>query len=113
MLGQQRGQDVRGRCGLCAHPAIAIERDSRLAVARLLREMDLSVTASDERRTAAQEIRGSLAPLPLVRSRTRNLTSARARSNRSQEYASAKTIGGRNPIGQATLFRVACPPMNM
>ena len=42
-----------------------------------------------------------------------DLTSTRSRSSRSQEYTRARSIGGRNPKGQATLLRVACPPMNM
>jgi len=35
--------------GLKAHPCIGIERDSRLAFARLLRELDLDATAPPER----------------------------------------------------------------
>ena len=36
-----------------AHPAVAIERDSRLAFARILREMDLDVEAPQDRRPPA------------------------------------------------------------
>lgn len=40
--------------GIKAHPAVAIERDSRLAFARLLRELDLDVDPpSGERRPPA------------------------------------------------------------
>jgi P27 family predicted phage terminase small subunit len=37
----QEGLTVSGRQGVRAHPCIAIERDARLAVARLVRELDL------------------------------------------------------------------------
>lgn len=39
--------------GVKAHPAVAIERDSRLAFARILREMDLDVEAPQDRRPPA------------------------------------------------------------
>ncbi len=38
---EQDGLTVPGRQGLRPHPCIAIERDTRLAVARLVRELDL------------------------------------------------------------------------
>ena len=39
-----------GDGGLKAHPCVAIERDSRLGFARLLRELDLDVEAPSESR---------------------------------------------------------------
>jgi P27 family predicted phage terminase small subunit len=38
---ENEGLTVQTATGVKAHPAISIERDSRLAVARLLRELDL------------------------------------------------------------------------
>ncbi len=42
-----------GDGSLKAHPCVAIERDSRLAFARLLRELDLDATIPSERRPPA------------------------------------------------------------
>jgi phage terminase small subunit len=45
-LIRSQGLTFTTRLGeLRAHPAVAIERDSRLAFARLLRELDLDITA--------------------------------------------------------------------
>lgn len=43
------GAYVEGRFGLKAHPAIAVERDSRLAMLRALRELGLDVEVPSSR----------------------------------------------------------------
>lgn len=49
LLGKE-GLVVDGRQGLKPHPAVAIERDSRAAFARLIRELDLDCGIPSENR---------------------------------------------------------------
>jgi phage terminase small subunit len=53
------GLTVPTRNGLKAHPCIAIERDSRLAFARLIRELDLDVDPPSSIRTAPPPLRSN------------------------------------------------------
>jgi phage terminase small subunit len=52
----REGLTVAGSQGVRPHPCIAIERDSRLAVARLLRELDLDVEPPRGERNAPPPI---------------------------------------------------------
>lgn len=45
--------------GLKAHPAVGIERDARLAFARLIRELDLDVEAPRDSRTGPPALRSN------------------------------------------------------
>lgn len=47
-----QGLTIEGRFGAKTHPAVAIERDSALRAARLLRELGVAVDAPDSRSPA-------------------------------------------------------------
>jgi len=59
-LLDSQGLTLAGREGVKVHPAVAIERDSRLAFARLIRELDLDLdppAAADMRPPKLRSVR--------------------------------------------------------
>ena len=59
-LLQRDGLVIEGReGGMRPHPAAAIERDSRIAFARLIRELDLDVEPPASARTAPAPLRSN------------------------------------------------------
>jgi hypothetical protein len=59
-LLQRDGLVIAGReGGLRPHPAAAIERDSRIAFARLIRELDLDVEPPSTNRTSPAALRSN------------------------------------------------------
>jgi phage terminase small subunit len=55
----QEGLVVESRQGPKPHPCVAIERDSRLAFARLLRDLDLDVDAPSGERVGPPSLRSN------------------------------------------------------
>jgi phage terminase small subunit len=55
----QDGMLVESRQGPKPHPCIAIERDSRLAFARLLRDLDLDIEVPSNERTGPPSLRSN------------------------------------------------------